>query len=74
VKETVTTAIETESAMSVTAEWSLERDGGTPGLVVTLDLGDLEGVGGVDSWQFDGVVDVGSEVGTDLTLRYIPNG
>jgi hypothetical protein len=43
-------------AISVTAEWSLERDGDTPTLVVTLDFGDLEGAGGVDSWQFGGVL------------------
>jgi hypothetical protein len=26
------------------------------------------------SWQFDTVLNIGSETGTDLTLRYIPNG
>lgn len=63
-----------KGAISVTAEWSLERVGDTPTLVVSLDFGDLEGAGGVDSWRFAEVIDVGSQVGTDLTLRYVPNG
>jgi hypothetical protein len=69
----VATASETEGTLSIAADWRVEHDNGAPALVVTLDLGDLTDIAGI-SWQFDAVLDIGSETGTDLTLRYIPNG
>jgi hypothetical protein len=70
---TTATATETEGTISIPADWYIDRSGGTPSLVLTIDPGDLADIAGTN-WQFDTVLDVGSECGTDLTLRYIPNG
>jgi hypothetical protein len=64
---------ETEGTISIDAPWRLDRSGTMPSLVITIDPGDLAEIGGT-GWQFDTVLDVGSAIGTDLTLRYVPNG
>jgi len=67
------TETETEGRISIPADWYMDRSGETPRLVLTIDPGDLAEIAGT-AWQFDTVLDVGSECGTDLTLRYVPNG
>jgi hypothetical protein len=64
----------TEGTISISADWQVQHGGPEPRLIITIDLADvISDIAGTD-WQFDAVVDVGSETGTDITLRYIPNG
>jgi hypothetical protein len=69
----VTTAIETEGTISIPADWRIDRSGTIPSLVITIDPGDLAEIGGT-GWQFDSLLNVGVETGTDIALQYYPNG
>jgi hypothetical protein len=64
---------ETDGTIGIAADWRLDRSGALPSLVITIYLGDLAEIGGA-GWQFDSLLSMGEETGTDLTLLYFPNG
>lgn len=69
-------AIGDVATTEVTAEYYVDKTGGIPRLVVSIDFGsDLgEGEGGVGEWAYDSVISYGTETGTDLTLLFFPQG
>lgn len=63
---------ETEGTTTISAEWEIDRSGELPRLILRIDPGNLADI--TDScWQFDSLLSIGSETGTDLSLLYFPD-
>ncbi len=65
-------AAKTEGTISITAEWHIDRSGNAPTVVLHIDPGNLADI--TDSrWQFDSLLSIGGETGTDLALLSFPD-
>jgi hypothetical protein len=62
--------IDNPATTEVAAGHYTDKSGGIPGLVVTIDLGDI--IGG--EWTYDSVLSFGEETGTEITLLFYPQG
>ena len=63
---------EAEGTASIPANWHIDRSGELPRLILRIDPGNLSDI--TDScWQFDSVLSIGDEAGTDLALLYYPD-
>ena len=63
---------ETEGTTTITAEWRIDRSGDTPTLILHIDPGNLADIAD-GCWQFDSLLSMGEETGTDLSLLYYPD-
>lgn len=63
---------ETEGTIFIEAEWHIDRSGQLPSLILRIDPGNLADI--TDGcWQFDSLLFIGAETGTDLALLYYPD-